>query len=347
MRRPIFLSGKVVMDDGTPPPDSVIIERVCNGVARPEGYTDSKGRFSFELGRNSHILADASVGSADGSFPRETGGSRQPSGFGNPMGGVSERDLIGCELRASLPGFRSDVVMLTGRRLFDNPDVGAIILHRLGNVEGTTISLTSLKAPKDAKKAFEKGRDLVRKKKPEKAQKELEKAVGLYPEYAAAWYELGRAMEMQNNAESAKNAYSKALAADAKFVSPYLQLADMAAREGKWQEVADTTERVVKLNPMSFPVAHFYNAVANYNLKNLDAAENSAREALKLDTQHRFPKIDHVLGVILAQKGNFTAAAEHMKGYLKLVPDASDAEMVKKQLTELERLMGQTTPPQQ
>jgi hypothetical protein len=66
-------------------------------------------------------------------------------------------DLIGCEIRAALPGFRSDLVNLIGRRSFDNPDVGTIVLHRLGNVEGTTISVTSLRAPKDARKAFEKG----------------------------------------------------------------------------------------------------------------------------------------------------------------------------------------------
>src|SRR5512144_1293969 len=50
MNRPIFLSGKVRLDDGTPPPDTVVIERVCGGQGRPEAYTDSKGHFSFELG---------------------------------------------------------------------------------------------------------------------------------------------------------------------------------------------------------------------------------------------------------------------------------------------------------
>src|SRR5438046_9931772 len=28
-QRPIFISGKVMLDDGTPPGDSVVIERVC------------------------------------------------------------------------------------------------------------------------------------------------------------------------------------------------------------------------------------------------------------------------------------------------------------------------------
>ena len=65
LQRPIFLNGKVLVEDGTPPPESVLIERVCNGVARPQGYTDSKGRFSFQLGQDNMMFADASVGTED------------------------------------------------------------------------------------------------------------------------------------------------------------------------------------------------------------------------------------------------------------------------------------------
>ena len=46
----------------------------------------------------------------------------------------------------------------------DSPDVGTIFLHRLGNVEGRIVSAISLAAPKDARKAFEKGSDLARRK---------------------------------------------------------------------------------------------------------------------------------------------------------------------------------------
>ena len=80
--------------------------------------------------------------------------------------GVSERDLMGCELRATLAGFRSDIVSLNGRRAMDNPDVGVIILHRMANVEGFTYSGTSAFAPKDAKKAYDKGREAVKKRSP-------------------------------------------------------------------------------------------------------------------------------------------------------------------------------------
>jgi hypothetical protein len=349
MQRPIFLSGKVVMEDGTPPPDSVVIERICNGRVRPEAYTDSKGRFSFQLGQNMSMMQDASVSSADAGF----GGTNVPGqrgsmgGFGGMNRGISEQELNGCELRASLAGFRSEVVQLTGRRMFDNPDVGTIILRRLGNVEGTTISMTSLQAPKDARKAYEKGRDILRKdkkndpKKMEQAQKEFEKAVQLYPKYAVAWFELGLMAERKEDVEGARKAYAEALSADSKYVNPYLQMALLSAKENKWQEVAETTERVIKMNPMDFPHAFFYNSVANYNLRNIDAAERSAREAVKLDTMHRIPKAQHLLGMILADKRDYNGAAEHLRGYLKFAPQAQDADTVRQQLGQLEKLTGE------
>src|SRR5882724_2385947 len=113
-QRPIFISGKVMLDDGNPPGDSVVIERVCNGNPRAEGYTDSKGRFSFQLGQNQGVMQDASMGSAGvggiggyGTQGGTFGNDRTGGGFGGASrgGGFSERDLMGCEIRAALPGF--------------------------------------------------------------------------------------------------------------------------------------------------------------------------------------------------------------------------------------------------
>src|ERR1035438_10540779 len=46
---PLFLTGRVVLEDGGPPPDPATIERVCNGQSHAEGYSDSHGNFSIEL----------------------------------------------------------------------------------------------------------------------------------------------------------------------------------------------------------------------------------------------------------------------------------------------------------
>jgi regulator of sirC expression with transglutaminase-like and TPR domain len=162
--------------------------------------------------------------------------------------------------------------------------------------------------------------------------------VDAYPKYAAAWYELGRTQQHGNDLEGARKSYAQALAADPKFVSPYEQLAQMAVNDKKWQEAADDTSRLLKLNPVDFPQAWFYNSLANYQLQKLDAAEKSVREGLQVDSAHHFPKMNHLLAVILAQKQDYQGAAENMRAYLKLVPNASDADTVKKQLAEVEKL---------
>lgn len=345
MQRAIYLSGKVMLDDGTPPPEPVTIERVCNGNPRPEGYTDSKGRFSFELGRNTAMMADASTNMGGDGFGGGMPGQPQRGGaFGNSgFGGNSniEQQLMGCELRASLPGFRSDMVSLAGRRVMDNPDIGTIVLHRLANVEGFTFSATSGLAPKDAKKAFEKSRDLLKKKKLPEAQKELEKATSLYPKYATAWYDLGRVYEAQNQVEPARKAFQASIDADPKYVNPYLNLSGIFAKEGNWEKTAELTGKAVKLNPFEYPTMYFYNSVANLNLQKLDEAEKSAREARKLDGKNRIPKIDHVLGIILAQKRDLPGAKDSLSAYLKASPDAGDADAVKKQLEQIDKLIAE------
>lgn len=338
LQRPIFLSGRVVLEDGTPPPEPVVIERICNGQPRPEAYTDSRGRFSFQLGQNVSMLADASVNTAADALGDPTRRS-QGTGFGQQRV-ISERDLIGCELRAVLPGYRSDLIPLAGRRLMDNPDVGTIVLRRLGKVEGTVISATTLNAPKDARKAYERGLEAAKKKKFDEARKQLERAVGLYPQFAAAWYELGRIHQQQNSLEKAREAYGKSLEADAKFTKPYLQLALLSAQDRNWQEVADISDRLLKLNPFDYPLAYFFNSVANFNLQRFDAAERSAREGIKLDERNQIPKMRHLLGVILANRREYGAAAELLRTYLPHAANPEESDLVRRQLSEIERLAG-------
>jgi len=331
----------VMLSDGTPPPDRVMIERVCGTRVIPEGETDSKGRFSFELGRNRMMFMDASTNAADPMERGMGGGDMMSAGRGGGMGGaggVTERSLFGCEIRANLAGFRSESVSLANRRSMDNPDVGTIVMRRLANVEGLTISATSLDAPKDARKAYDKGREALKKGKLDEAAKQLDKAVELHPRYAVAWHERGRVYEEQTKFDDAKKAYGEALKADAKLISPYERLAGMAATSQNWPETAEITDKLIKLNPVDYPQAYLYNSIAYLNLKNLDAAEKSARELIKMDPQHRMPKAQHVMAVILAQKADWEGSATQFRGFLQSARPGADVELAKKQLAEVEKM---------
>ena len=360
--RPLYVSGRVVMDDGTPPPGSVTIVRICNGVKRTMGYTSTRGDFSFDLNHADSAFQDASTPGlsnlsgdptstrASLDDPMSNMRSNMPSGGGmGNMGGSSS--LLGCELHAEYNGYRSSAIQLAQRRSMDDPDVGTIILHRMGKDEGGTVSMTSMMAPKDAKKAFEKGLEALKKKKMEDAEKEFTKAVTSYPKYADAWFRLGTLQLDQKNLAAARNSFNQAIAADPKLATPYVNLAIMDAREAKWKEVSDSTSKAIRLDPVDFPVAFYFDALANYNLQNFEAAEKSARQLQKLDTQHRYPLADRILASVLADKKDYPGAAQQMRNYLKFAGTSKDADEVRGQLQQLEKLIteqsAQTEPSAQ
>ena len=348
IQQPIFISGRVALEDGSAPTEQVVIQTVCNGMPHSEGYADGKGYFAIELGANRGVIQDASEfsnGSSLGSpMGRTTTSGNSPfgAGSGGAMGMNQERRYMGCDLQAKLSGYRSQSVSLSGRRPMDDPNVGTILLHRLGaQEEGRTVSAVSLAAPKDAKKAYQKALDDIKKHKLEDAQNNLEKAVESYPQFAEAWYELGRLRLSQSQFDIARGSFNQAIAADPKFVPPYLSLSVVELQARRWQEVADVTDKMVKLDPFDYPQAYFFNSVANFNLHNLPASEKSGLEAEKLDTRNQYPQVHHLLGMILADRKDWDGAAKHFKEYLRIAPQGSDAETVRNQLAQVEKIQQQ------
>jgi tetratricopeptide (TPR) repeat protein len=254
-----------------------------------------------------------------------------------PSGG-SQVKVDECDLRASLPGFTSTTVPMHVETDMSLVEVGTIVLTRMGGVEGSTISVTSMSVPKNAREAFEKGRKAGSEKKFDEAIKELDKAVAIFPQYAAAWSLLGEIHRLQNEFGPARKEYEQALAADPKFVSPYFGLAAMAVVENKWADAARLTDQLIQLNAYAYPMAYFFNAAANLNLGNLDAAEQSARKFMQIDTAHTRPDIATLLAGILAGKHQYAEAAQLYRDFLAARPDAPNATALKAEAQRLEGL---------
>ena len=325
--RPVFLSGRVVLEDGTPLPEQVLVQRSCDGRAIPQGYTDARGQFSFELGRSPALALDAQ------------------NQIYEAEGGAGLRDLTGCELRVQLPGFYPAARDLSGRRMLDSPDVGTLVLRRLPGVQGSIFSATTLQARKDARAAFEKGRALGRDKKLDEARKEYEKAIRIAPGFAAAWFELGLVHQMLNHAADARKAYGEALLADPRFIKPYRQMAFLSFNEQKWEEVVEATDRWIGLDPVSYPEAYFFNASANLFLNRLDPAERSAREVVRLDSDRSIPRARYVLGAVLIEKKDYASAAEQLRTYVEIAEPGPDVERAREMLAQLEAKLGARSHP--
>ncbi|HEU5337401.1 MAG TPA: tetratricopeptide repeat protein [Terriglobales bacterium] len=324
----LFISGKVRIDDGSELTDAASIESVCNGNRHFEAYTDRKGNFSFQFGQQRNM------GTSDIATTAEN-----PAMAGRPQTGMQlRRDLQECELTAVLPGFTSKTVELAGIDPTQTANVGTIVLHRLAHVEGLTLSATTAMAPKKARKAYDKGRDLEQKNKWPEAAKKFEEAARMYPRFAAAWLELGRVQLQTKDVEGARESLQKSVAADPQFVSPHEVLAALDFQQRQWQQAADESSAVLRLNPISFPQDWFYNSAANYYLGQYDGAEKSARRGIQADVAHHIPKLEYLLGVILAQKRDYQGAAEHMRNYVRLAPNAADVAQVNQQIANLNKL---------
>ena len=342
-QRPLFLSGKVVLGDGREPGEQVRVELICQGTVMRQEYASSNGTFSMELnrgGQDSLQPLDASISA--------TGYSNLGGGFDAGLGGNTglnqgnvgqgrSQNLSSCEIQAQLAGYQSDVVTLGPRRALDNPDVGVIVLHRMDGREGGTISLKTLAAPKDARKAYEKAGKELTQKKPNlsKATKELEKAVEIYDEFAAAWYMLGEVRVAQKDRSGAAEAFERAVAADADYASPRVSLALIALEEERWEDAAQLADEALEISPDHIK-AHYYNAVANSSLGNTDRAEASALRVQGSNEVQNYPLVHYVMGWIMSQREDFDSAAAQFRQYLEIQPEARLAGRLREQLADWE-----------
>ncbi len=327
----VFFSGEVTLQDGSAPSEAVRIQRVCKGVARDEAWTDSKGRFSFKVsGEGSDpTTSDPSQAGRTQDLSRPIGNSTY---YSNPL----TTALRDCEVQAVLAGYWSERVSIALKNTLDDTRIGRIILHPVSGSQALAVSATTLAAPGNATKAYEKSMLAIRDQKWDAAQKELIKAVTIYPKFAIAWFELGMLRQQRSDLRGAAEAWMEALRSDARYVKPYEVLAALAERQQNWVDAEKYSRAWIALDSEDFPAAYLYNAIANARLNKVDQAEASARKGLLIDKERKIPRLSYVLGLILIEKHEFLESAQYLRTYLQLAPNAKDAAIVNAELAKIE-----------
>src|SRR5450759_2904294 len=127
-----YLTGQVVMEDGSPPPKPVMIERDCGGIrVIRETSSNRNGRYQFRL--------------------------MEVSGLGaSPLSAIPSSMLLAdvhCVLRATLFGYESNVIDLTGWRPTNDPHLPTLVLRR-PRPEAVFSPEADSTVPKSARKAW-------------------------------------------------------------------------------------------------------------------------------------------------------------------------------------------------
>jgi Tfp pilus assembly protein PilF len=292
---PVILHGKVVMQDGSPPPVIMGIERVCSDVQgdAPGTVTDKKGEYIWRM----------------------------------DIDPLEARD---CQIRATHTGYTSTRVEVSGvdttHTTLELPPivVTASAANPYAIIMGSGVPGRAKKDWDEAMKALDNGPDFA------EAARHLEAAVAAAPKFAPAWHALGIVDERLKKQPDAKAAYEHAVEADPKLVQPYVTLLRVSIKLKDWDGARKAAVALLKVDPKhAYPEVYLHEAVAQYGLKDYNGAEESVQEAIRLDPAHKRPRAEYVLGRILEAKGDTSGAKEHMAAYLKLDPAPPDVDLVK------------------
>jgi Tfp pilus assembly protein PilF len=307
------LLGKLAVEGEPLPWEPLLVTVTCQGKVVYSTVSDPKGNFGI-----------VSV-TLPGALGKQGDSQRQ-----------METHYEGCLVQGVVPGFRSTTITVTEHNLRDQPDLGTLMLSRIGRDAASTLSSTTETASPKALKSFEKARSEMLQRDSEGAERDLKKTVQSDPQFAEAWLQLGK-LQQPSDPQAARDSFSKALAADPKFVLPYEQLAALAAQTGNWQEVLDNTNHVAQLNAQGTALSWYLNALANFQTGKPDVAETSAVKSLAIDPRHSVLNTEQLLAVILAKKGDFAGALAHLESCLKYMPPGPNADLLKQQIAQLEQ----------
>ncbi|HEY8461754.1 MAG TPA: tetratricopeptide repeat protein [Blastocatellia bacterium] len=198
------------------------------------------------------------------------------------------------------------------------------------NINPGIVSVTEAdqNIPKPALKAYEQGLKLQKENKTEQALAAFNRAVELYPEYFQALTERAGILMGRNQLAEAAADFERALRLNEKYV-PALRGLGYCQLQGKQFDAATRNlERAFVIEPEA-PLTLLLLGYANLSLNRYEPAKQCLQEALKLGPETA-ARAHVYLAEVFAHERKFKDAADSIRRYLNLKPDAADAASLRK-----------------
>jgi Flp pilus assembly protein TadD len=248
------------------------------------------------------------------------------------------------ELR-DVPKGRYEVIAVSGineaRSRIDFPGTGEVILRittdasladkSAGNK--SSVSLSQMKVPGKARKLFQKAMDAFRMSHLDDAFSFVQKALGLYPDYAQALTLRGVMNLQRGDTQSAEPDLQKAVELDYSDDMGFVALASLYNTEGKFEKALQILDRGMTVHPNSWQALaemaraqigkHDYEGA----LKSLAKADNYVPPTVAY--LHLF-RAQALLGL-----KNMAGAVTEFQAYLAKEPTGQNAETARKMLGQL------------
>lgn len=192
---------------------------------------------------------------------------------------------------------------------------------------GVITADVDLNVPKDAQKHYRAGMKALESADSQRAVEELQKAIAVYPKYYAARLALGRELRLQRKFDEAANVLESLPQIAPGRAEPRIEYGIVLLNLKRRPEAARELNEAIRLEEASW-AAHLYLGWAVLENDEKTASKHFKR-ALELDEQ-KAARAHIALGQIANNEGRREEALKHLVAYLTLVPNASDAEAVRK-----------------
>jgi Tfp pilus assembly protein PilF len=235
--------------------------------------------------------------------------------------------------------FDSDVNLSRGGggRVPQSPQRATVMIHLQlkanAHAKAGVVNAALAAVPEKPRKLYERALEESRAGDAAKAAQSLKDAVALYPEFPLAFNELGVQYLKLGQTNKAVEALKEAVKLSPDAYGPRLNLG-IALLEAKKFEEAETELREALKRNSSLATAHMYLGVCFLRTNRYEEAEKEFLAAIE-GSGNQLGLAQYYLGGIYWKKREYPKAVAALEDYLRLTPNAHDAERVRATIKDL------------
>lgn len=207
-------------------------------------------------------------------------------------------------------------------------------------LSSTSTSVVDLKIPKRAAKEFSKASQAMLQQDWKSAAVSLERAISIYPRYAAAYNNLGVVDSRLGDRTKEAKDLQQAIAIDSRYVDAYVNLARMDIAENKFPDAETALKKAAFLSPQDGVVLVLmtYAEFMNHHL------EDAVRDCRKV---HALNKVPHAFAhwtaaFALEQENQIAEAGNEFRAFVREEPSGDRAYAARKELANIADYLSRT-----
>jgi Flp pilus assembly protein TadD len=192
---------------------------------------------------------------------------------------------------------------------------------------GAMTSASELKIPSGARKSFEKGSEALQQKDFKKAVDLFQKATTAYPEYDAAYDNLGVALMSLGQTANARSAFEQAVRLNDKNAAADRNYSRLLINDKEYAPAKELLQKALMVEPQD-PSSLTLLAIAQLQTGDYDGALQSALKVHQL-SHEGYAVVHYIAGSVFESKHELENAATEYQMYLRESPDGPEADQAR------------------